>query len=78
MQLLEIVKPESAATEDTRPFQRVSIVRRKPVDWDECERGGYRNLGQAEEGFSRFISDEKGTDNDSILDGKQKMLTVTK
>ncbi|HEY9804533.1 MAG TPA: hypothetical protein V6D25_29645 [Leptolyngbyaceae cyanobacterium] len=69
MQLLKIAKVETAA-KPTRPFQRVSIVRRKRPDWEECERGGYRHMGRAEERFSRFVSDERGTDNGSILDGK--------
>ncbi|MBD2505334.1 hypothetical protein [Anabaena azotica] len=56
MQLLEIAKVKLAA-KPTQPFQRVSIVRRKQPDWDECERGGYRNIGRAEEGFSRFVKD---------------------
>ncbi|MBD2504897.1 hypothetical protein [Anabaena azotica] len=56
MQLLEIVKVETAA-KPIRPFQRVSIVRRKRPYWQECEDRGYRNVGQAEEGFSRFVSD---------------------
>ena len=77
MQLLEIVKPERAA-KPTQLFQRVSIVRRKRPDWDECERGGYRNVGQTEEGFPRFVSDEKDTAIVSIFDSKQEMLTVIK
>jgi hypothetical protein len=54
MQLLEIALAQSAATEDTRPFQRVGIVRRKPVDWNECERGGYRDIGQTDRSFARY------------------------
>lgn len=77
MQLLEIALAQSVV-KPTQLFQRVRIVRRKRPDWQECERGGYRNLGQTEEGFSRFVFDEKGTDSDSILEDKQEMLTVTK
>lgn len=59
MQLLKITKPEPATAKDTRPFKRVSVVRRKRPDWDDCERGGYRNIGQTEERFSRFIKGRK-------------------
>jgi hypothetical protein len=66
MQLLEIALAQSAATEDTRPFQRVGIVRRKPVDWNECERRGYRKIGQTIEGFPRFVSDHVHDDARTI------------
>jgi hypothetical protein len=61
MQLLEIALAQSAATEDTRPFQRVGIVRRNRPNWNKCEHGGYRSIGRAEEGFPRcaFHSDAR-------------------